>query len=144
MEQKMNRREARERAFLAAFAASFDTADLNETLDAIREDGECELDAFGEALVRSHYDHMAEINDLIAARLKGWTLQRVPRVSVTILRLALAELLYSEEKLPSVVINEAVELSKKYGGTDDYQFVNGLLGSVVRDLGLTAEAPAQE
>ena len=84
MEQKMNRREARERAFLAAFAASFDTADLNETLDAIREDGECELDAFGEALVRSHYDHMAEINDLITARLKGWTLQRVPRVSVTI------------------------------------------------------------
>lgn len=144
MEQKMTRREAREHAFLAAFAASFDDTDLETTLDTLEEDGDCKLDAFGKQLIHSYYEHMAEVNDLIAARLKGWTINRVPRVSITVLRLALAEILYGEEKLPGVVINEAVELSKKYGAADDYQFVNGVLGAVVRDLGLAEEQPAQE
>ena len=111
MEQKMTRREAREHAFLAAFAASFDDTDLEATLDTLEEDGGCKLDAFGKQLIHSYYEHMAEVNDLIAARLKGWTINRVPRVSITVLRLALAEILYGEEKLPGVVINEAVELS---------------------------------
>lgn len=144
MEQKMTRREAREHAFLAAFAASFDDTDLEATLDTLEEDGGCKLDSFGKQLIHSYYEHMAEVNDLIAARLKGWTINRVPRVSITVLRLALAEILYGEEKLLGVVINEAVELSKKYGAADDYQFVNGVLGAVVRDLGLAEEQPAQE
>ena len=117
---------------------------MEATLDTLEEDGCCKLDAFGKQLIHSYYEHMAEVNDLIAARLKGWTINRVPRVSITVLRLALAEILYGEEKLPGVVINEAVELSKKYGAADDYQFVHGVLGAVVRDLGLAEEQPAQE
>ena len=55
------------------------------------------------------------------------------------LRLALAEMLYGEEQKPGVAINEAVELVKKYGAEDDYQFVNGLLGAVARERGETDE-----
>ena len=62
-----------------------------------------------------------------------------PRVSLTVLRLGLAEMLYGDEKKPGVVINEAVELTKKYGADEDYQFVNGLLGTVAREQGLDAE-----
>ena len=49
-------------------------------------------------------------------------------------------MLYGEEKLPGVAINEAVELAKKYGGEEDYQFVNGLLGSIARDMAQDSEA----
>ena len=66
------------------------------------------------------------------------------------LRLAIAEMLYGAEHKPSVAINAAVELAKKYGAEEDYQFVNGLLGSVARESGLAdaddgapQEEPAQ-
>ena len=49
-------------------------------------------------------------------------------------------LLYGDEKKPGVVINEAVELTKKYGADEDYQFVNGLLGAVAREKGLDTDA----
>src|SRR5699024_11326211 len=63
----------------------------------------------------SDLDHSAEVDDLIRAHLRGWTMERIPRVSITVLRLAIAEMLYGAEHKPSVAINEAVELAKKYG-----------------------------
>ena len=57
------------------------------------------------------------------------------------LRLGLAEMLYGDEQKPGVAINEAVELVKKYGAEDDYQFVNGLLGAVARERGETPRTP---
>lgn len=98
-------------------------------------------DAFANRLLAAMNDHAAELDEIITAHLKGWTLPRVPRVSLVALRLALAEMLYGEEQKPGVAINEAVELVKKYGADDDYQFVNGLLGSVARERG---EAPESQ
>ena len=77
---------------------------------------------------------------MIAAHLKGWSMSRIPRLNMTALRLALSEIFYSDEKKPAVAINEIVEIVKKYGSDNDYQFVNGLLGTVVREHGL-AEQP---
>ena len=134
--EKLSRRTARENAFLAAFAASFDCADPSEVRELQIEEGEHPLDAFAQSLLDSYYENSAYINELIANHLKGWTLERIPRVSLTIMRLALSEILYGNEKLPGVAINEAVEITKKFGGDNDYQFVNGLLGNVVRELNL--------
>ena len=140
--EKLSRRTARENAFLAAFAATFDDALPEDVIEMLGEQGEYPVDGFGRALILGYYDHSAEIDALIRDHLKGWTLERIPRVSLAVLRLALSEILYGEEKLPGVAINEAVELTKKYGGEGDHQFVNGLLGSVVRELGLPAEPEA--
>ena len=96
-------------------------------------------DAFANQLLAAMNDHAAELDEIITAHLKGWTLPRVPRVSLVALRLALAEMLYGEEKKTGVAINEAVELVKKYGADEDYQFVNGLLGAVARERGENAE-----
>ena len=96
-------------------------------------------DAFDNQLLAAMNDHAAELDEIITAHLKGWTLPRVPRVSLVALRLALAEMLYGEEKKTGVAINEAVELVKKYGADEDYQFVNGLLGAVARERGENAE-----
>ena len=142
---KLTRRTARENAFLAAFASTFDNAMPEDVIELHNEMGENTVDKFGRQLIDSYYEHSAEVNDIIRDHLKGWTMDRLPRVSLTVLRLALSELLYSEEKIPGVIINEAVELTKKFGGDDDYQFVNGLLGSVVREMGLDeSDANAKE
>lgn len=57
------------------------------------------------------------MDDLISAHLRNWTMERLPRVSLTVLRLGLAEMLYGDEKKPGVVINEAVELTKSMAQT---------------------------
>lgn len=128
MENKLTRREARENAFLAAFAATFEP----EQSDLAAESGVV-LDDFAQRLLADMNAHAAELDETITAHLKGWTLPRVPRVSLVVLRLALAEMLYGEERKTGVAINEAVELVKKYGADNDYQFVNGLLGTVARE-----------
>lgn len=143
MEQKLSRRQGRERAFLLAFSATFDTADLPGLIAQSRELEENAVDAFGEQLLLGLAAHQQEIDGQIEAHLRGWALNRLPRVSLCALRIALSEMLYGEEKLPSVAINEAVELTKKYGGSEDHQFVNGVLGAIARELGLAdAAAPA--
>ena len=128
MEKKLTRRESRETAFLTAFAATFEPEE-----PTVPAEEHAAPDAFANQLLA------AELDEIITAHLKGWTLSRVPRVSLVALRLALAEMLYGDEQKPGVAINEAVELVKKYGAEDDYQFVNGLLGAVVRERGETPE-----
>ena len=98
-----------------------------------------ETDIFARQLLAAMQDHAQELDAIITAHLKGWTLSRVPRVSLVALRLALAEMLYGNEQKTSVAINEAVELVKKYGADNDYQFVNGLLGAVAREREESAE-----
>ena len=124
-ETTLRRSEAREHAFLAAFSATFQPDDPQEALSAHTENSE--------AVLNDLLAHHEEIDAIITAHLKGWTLARLPRVSLTAMRIALAEMLYGEEKKPGVAINEAVELVKKYGADNDHQFVNGLLGSVARE-----------
>ena len=130
MEQNLTRREARENAFLAAFSATFHPDDPQPVLLNQPESHEHPLDEFSLRILR----------DMVRANLKGWTIARVPRVSLVALRVALAEMMYGEEKKTSVAINEAVELVKKYGSDKDYQFVNGLLGTVAR----AQDKPAEE
>ena len=139
MDKILPRREARENAFLLAFSQTFGDIPLAEALSNHAEnDEEHPVDAFSRLLLNAYYDHSAEVDDEIRAHLRNWTMERLPRVSLTVLRLALAEMLYGDEKKPGVVINEAVELTKKYGADEDYQFVNGLLGAVAREKGLDA------
>lgn len=136
MSKKLTRRESREAAYLTAFAATFEPE-----APALPEDAEPpQGDAFTAQLLAAMNDHAEELDAVITAHLKGWTLNRVPRVALVALRLALAEMLYGEEQKPGVAINEAVELVKKYGAESDHQFVNGLLGTVAREREQSAEA----
>lgn len=140
MAQKLQRRQSRENAFLVLFSSAFGGENIQESIDMSREMEEYALDAFGEKTVQDYCAHAQEVDKLIQERLQGWTFQRLPKVSLALLRLAVSEMLYGEEKLPGVTINEVVELAKKYGGEDDYQFINGLLGKLVKDLGLAQQA----
>ena len=130
----MKRRTARENAFIAAFEASFRPEELGDIIADSRELEEFAVDPYGEALLLNLEAHRPEIDALISAKLKDWTLARLPRVNAAILRLAVAEMRFSgQDDMDSIVINEAVELAKKYAGDEDYQFINGVLGAISRD-----------
>jgi len=131
----MKRRTARENAFLALFEADFQGSDIADIVAMSREQGERPVDEYGEALLINFYAHSAEVDDQIKAKLKDWTMMRLPRVNAALLRLAVTEMLFNgHDDMDSIVINEAVELAKQYAGEEDYQFINGLLGAISREM----------
>ena len=84
--------------------------------------------------MKMYYDNADNVNEMIQSKLKNWKQDRISRVCSAILRLSVAEMMFSEEDIDSVVINEAVEICKKFAGDTDYQFINGVLGAVSKEL----------
>ena len=79
--------------------------------------------------------HTAQIDEFVSRYSKDWMIDRIARVDLSILRIAIYEMLYRKEDVPTgAAINEAVELAKRYGGERSYAFVNGILGSVAKEL----------
>ncbi len=96
-------------------------------------------------LVEGVEKHKEELDRQLAGVSENWTLDRMPVLDLAILRLALFEMLYSENVPVSVSINEAVELAKEFGGEDDSpKFVNGVLGRLARQLEGVTDAELAE
>lgn len=82
-------------------------------------------------------EHAADLDSEISACLRGWTLARISRVDLAILRLSVFEMKYA--KIPvAVSINEAVELTRKYSSENSCSFINGVLGTISRKLAAKA------
>ncbi|MBE6768802.1 MAG: transcription antitermination factor NusB [Ruminococcaceae bacterium] len=128
----MTRREARELAFILLFEKMFTDASMDEILEAAREARDVEVDAFASRLAVGAAEKLDELDDAITPALHNWSRERLSRVALTVLRLAVHEMQSEADNPTSVVINEAVELAKKYGGADDASFVNGVLGTLAR------------
>ena len=76
-----------------------------------------------------------ELDEIIGRYSKDWAIERIARVDLSILRVAIYEMLYRKEDVPTgAAINEAVELAKRYGGERSYAFINGILGSVAKEI----------
>ncbi len=88
--------------------------------------------AFIRELVQGVCGHGAELDEKISAYLRDWSLSRVAKVDVAILRLAIYELLWLRDVPESVVINEAVEMAKRFSTDKSGAFVNGVLGALSR------------
>lgn len=131
----MTRHESRELAFILIFEKSFQ--EDTTVIELIENALELELfpqNAFAETLARKVYDNLEEIDKNIDENLVGWSAKRISRVSRSILRLAVCELLFSEDMPVGVAINEAVEIAKKYGSAEDASYINGVLGSVAKKI----------
>lgn len=128
----MTRREAREQAFCMLFQQTACGDPVDEILAAAHEARDLVPAAFTEALCRGVEEHREEIDRIIEEDLRGWSIRRVSRVALTLLRMAVYEMLYEKDIPPSVSINEAVELSKTYGGEGDPSYINGVLGTVAK------------
>ena len=129
----MTRSEAREQAFILLFEKIFNPEQSIGDMKAVAEEcGTFVVDPFAERLGAAAIDYTPESDKLIEANLRGWKLARLPKVTLAILRLAVAEIMLFDDVPDSVSANEAVELAKKYGGDEAPSFINGLLGSVIR------------
>lgn len=124
----MNRTEQREQAFCLVFQSLFNN---DETL-AIYEENVAAVGDFARELFEGVSSMEQELDDVINKYSKGWKANRLPKVNLAILRLAIYEIKYLDDVPNSVAINEAVELAKKYSGEGDYSFINGILGSVAK------------
>jgi N utilization substance protein B len=131
-EIKLSRSEAREQAFMLLFSRSFVQEPLEDTLadaEELFEGGVCD---YARVVVMGIEAVQDEIDADIARFLKkGWSLSRISRTSLTILRLAVYEIKFLDSIPDSVSVNEAVELAKKYT-IDESGFVNGILGAFIR------------
>lgn len=127
----MTRSRQREHAFLMLFRTEFhDNCDLEEQdklymdeLESITDEDNANISS----KVRAVRDKLEEIDSMISEKATGWNIGRIGKVELTILRLAVYELLFDDEIPTGVAINEAVELAKKFGGEDSFAFVNGVL-----------------
>ena len=89
---------------------------------------------FTSMLVKGVYNHLEETDRLITKYAPEWPLQQITVVDRNILRIGIYELKYSTEIPPKVAINESIELAKTFGGESSGKFVNGVLGSIYKDM----------
>lgn len=130
MQRPDERSDARERALYLLYEAHSKGIDPADTIDL----QVIEPDQLTQELVRGVGGRLAEIDEHIAARSKGWTLARMPVLDLNVMRLAVYELLERGHVPTAVVLNEAVELAKRFSTDDSGRFVNGVLAAVAADV----------
>ncbi|WP_085833320.1 transcription antitermination factor NusB [Clostridium merdae] len=131
---KMTRREEREQAFILVFQQLINRVTISDIIDAAVESAEVRVAEFAEQLALGVQENNVLIDDKIEKNIRGWSMSRLSKVSFALLRVAIYEILFVDSIPVSVSINEAVDLAKKYGGADDAPFINGVLGSIAKEL----------
>ena len=103
-------------------------------VDEIRptEPGEADR-AYISRILDGVLSHVTELDEKISAASVNWSLERIAKVDLTILRLATYEILYEDDVPGSVAINEAVELANRYSEPSSGRYINGVLGTILRD-----------
>ncbi len=132
----MGRKQAREGTMQLLFQMGINDDYSEESLESYldnfsfdKTETEYILDAVDKIL-----EHREDIDNHIREHIKGWEIERLANVDLSILRIAIYEVLYREDIPVQVSINEAIEISKKYSTEDSYRFINGVLGGFVRSL----------
>ena len=96
---------------------------------------EGEVDEFARALFEGTVREAPNLDKLIREQAENWRLERLAAVDRGILRLALYELLHQPETPPAVVINEALEIARRFSGADSVEFINGILDAIRKSVG---------
>lgn len=100
----------------------------------MRDDADEDVRHFANLLVQQTINHLDDIDRLIAGRAENWRIERMAAVDRNILRLAVYEFLYESDTPKVVVINEALEIARRYSTYEATQFINGLLDAIRRHL----------
>lgn len=134
------RRKARECALQILFQLEFNSADPKDLVKVYWEHQKAsrEIRQYGTWIVETILGHGPAIDDAIQAASTNWRLARMAVVDRNILRIAVCELLYEPALVPAIVMDEAIEIAKRYSGEESAVFVNGVLDAVVRRLGAPA------
>lgn len=145
----MVRNTAREIAIHLSYELSFTEKSIDELLDqrlnaetfaalstedaVYQETPNAKQDAYIRRLVKGVREHAPELDGYIAKYARGWSFARIPLVASAIMRVAMFEILYMDDIPNGAAINEAIEIAKKYETPETVKFMNGILGSFVRE-----------
>ena len=124
----MKRTTSREIAFKTIYSRFFNAEDENLVEGHLDNEG---LE-FTTKILNAFAENYSEINNLIATHLKGYTIDRLFKIDLAIITLAVIELNFIKENPKEVIINEAVELAKKYSTEKSPRFINGVLADIVK------------
>ena len=120
------------------FSMEISKNSYEETIECFVEDYEMDLKTIDleyiKEVMKSVVDHKEEIDEIIKNSLINWTIDRVSKVNLTIVRLAISEMLYINDVPEVVAINEAIELTKKYSDDKSVSFVNGALDKAFKNI----------
>lgn len=125
-------REIREQCFAIIFEMSFSNDSYEDILDNAVESRMIVADNYMIEILKYYSENKEAVDEIIKANIKGWTINRLSKPTLSVLRLAISEL-NSTKTGKSIIINEAVEITKKYATSKEAAFVNGVLGSIVRN-----------
>lgn len=139
------RRQARECALQILFQLEFHSGEPREVARAYWEGRRTAAGAreYGTWIVERILENGEAIDRTIQAASKNWRLARMAVVDRNILRIAVAELLYEPTLVPAIVMDEAIEIAKRYSGEESAVFVNGVLDAIVRGLAAKAARPSR-
>jgi N utilization substance protein B len=135
-----SRRKGRILAFQALYCWEANHPPVEELTEFLwldddkRENLDPGMAVFSRALIAGTLENIHDIDSMIRAHLQNWDFSRLSRVDLAILRLSVYTLMYQQDMPPSIVINEAIGISKEYGSDDSYRFVNGVLDAIRKTL----------
>ncbi len=126
------RRKAREAALQILFQTEFNDSPIGDVLNLFWKNKKTdkEMREFSRALVENVLAHKEEIDSAIQFVSEHWRVSRMAVIDRCILRMAVSELVFNKDIPPAIVINEAIEIAKKYSSTKSATFINGILDAV--------------
>ncbi len=130
----MTRSEQREEVLLLTFEKTFHNESIDEIIELAKQLRGEKINDYIESEVKGIFDNIEKIDKLIEEHSIGWKISRIPRVNLCIMRICIYEMMFEDTVPTGVAINEAVELCKKYSSDEDKKFVNGVLGTISRNL----------
>lgn len=127
------RSKARKRALDALYESEVRGLDLDGTLQSRLDDPERPVNDYTVTLVRGVTEHRERIDGLLSSYAEGWTLDRMPAVDRNVLRIGVFEILYVDDVPDAVAVSEAMLLVRDLSTDESPNYVNGLLGNIVRN-----------
>ena len=135
------RREGREQALQILYGMELNPVTVPQAIRHFREGdrGSAAAQLFAEELVTGVAQHKAELDAAIEEKSTNWTVPRMAKIDLNILRLAVFELLFRPDIPANVTINEAIEIAKKFGTEDSPAFINGILDQIAGERAATGQ-----
>jgi len=143
----LGRRETRENTMKLLYQIQIQKDDIKEQIEMFMEENQITNEPDKEYLldvVNGVMEKSTELDELIAHHARDWSIHRMPKVDLAIMRLSCYEMKYRNDIPVNVSINEAVEMAKKYSGDQSKTFVNGVLGKIYDELKSKSDKNSEE
>jgi N utilization substance protein B len=132
-----SRRKGRILAFQALYAWDISgrlPTDNNPAGNSEEKGSDEELPEFSQLLIAGTIENISAIDTMIRKHLENWDISRLNRVDLAVLRISVYALMYQSDTAPSIIINEAIGISKEFGTDDSYRFINGVLDGIRKSI----------